>query len=78
MTSKRVKRERARRFDPHKYPADLEFMQEFLRQLVLHATASGKSSQIPGSMARAKRMQAMPKRGRQVSGTLAGCRRGPA
>ena len=30
--SRRPKRERARRFDPRKYPADLEFMQEFLRQ----------------------------------------------
>ena len=31
-TSKRQRRERASRFDPRKYPADLEFMQEFLRQ----------------------------------------------
>ena len=32
MTSKRVKQERVRRFDPRKYTADLEFMQEFLRE----------------------------------------------
>jgi len=32
MASKRVEQECVRRFDPRKYPADLEFMQEFLRQ----------------------------------------------
>ena len=32
MTSKRVKQERVRRFDPRKYPSDREFMREFLRE----------------------------------------------
>jgi len=40
MTSKRVKQERVRRFDPRKYPADREFMREFLREAAADTTGN--------------------------------------
>jgi len=39
-TSKRPKRERARSFDPCKYPADREFMREFTREAEADTTGN--------------------------------------
>ena len=38
--SRRQKRERARRFDPRKHPADREFMREFLREAEADTTGN--------------------------------------